>query len=49
MHHARAITADILAEEKDAIRLLKIVERDGSNRYTYALRKRHRGTLVAHI
>src|SRR5689334_7645719 len=49
MHHARTVAADILAKEEDAVGLLKIFKRDGSDRDSNALRERYGGALVTHI
>src|SRR5258707_5463927 len=49
MHHARAIAADVLAEEENTIGLSEIVERHSPDRHADAFGKRDRGAFMAHI
>ena len=48
MQHARAVAADILAEEEDRIGMLEVIENDRSDGNTDAFWQRH-GCLVAHV
>ena len=47
--HARTIDADILAEEEDAVRCVKILEPHGAYRHAYRFGQRYGRTLVAHV
>ena len=49
MQHARRVDPGIVAEEENAVRLLKIVERDRADRNADAFRKADRRALVAHV
>src|SRR5256885_14428076 len=49
VQHPWAVSADVLAEEEDAVGLLEVVQRDRPDRYSDALRQRYRGALVAHV
>jgi len=49
MQHSRAVTADILAEEEDAIGLVEIIESYCPDRHANTLGQRHRRALVTHV
>ena len=49
MQHPRAIAADILAKEKQAIGVLEVCQGHGAYRHADAFLQPYRGTLVAHV